>query len=167
MGEFFGVNSDVILLINLALVFLLFVIIIVLWAKLAGMKKNYKRILNGSSSMNVEELLINIQEKLNHQEKQTTGITSKIESIRETIKKMKSKVGIHRYNAFGDSGSDLSFSVAVLDDYEDGILLTGIHSREQTYMYAKPIQNGQSAYSLSPEEKEAINRTSKQQQPIG
>jgi hypothetical protein len=78
------------------------------------------------------------------------------------LKKMKSKVGIHRYNAFSDTGSDLSFSVAILDEYQDGVLLTGIHNREQTYIYAKPIQRGQSQYTLSPEEKEAIIQTSKQ-----
>jgi hypothetical protein len=162
MGDLIGANTDIILLINFAFVFVLFIMSIILWAKLSAMRKNYKRLLNGSNPMNVEDLLMHIQQKQTLQAEQTKELTGKVGTITEAIKKMKTRVGIHRYNAFGDSGSDLSFSIALLDDYQDGILLTGIHSREQTYMYAKPIQNGQSAYTLSPEEKEAINQTVKQ-----
>ena len=70
---------------------------------------------------------------------------------------LKGRVGVHRFNAFSDSGSDLSFSVAFINEAEDGVVLTGIHGREQTFLYAKPIDKGQSAYMLSPEEKTAIN----------
>lgn len=162
MEELFGVNAVIIELINLTCMFVLFIMSIILWVKLSSMRKNYKRLLNGSSPINVEELLLNIQQKQNIQIEQASGLTAEVETLSETIKRMKSKVGIHRYNAFGDSGSNLSFSVAILDEYQDGILLTGIHSREQTYMYAKPIQKGQSSYTLSPEEKEAIIQTVKQ-----
>jgi hypothetical protein len=156
------VSLEFVVLGILALVCILFVISIILWVKLSKMRKNYKRLLNGSNPVNVEELLINIQQKQTNQIEQTAALTSNVEAFKEGLKKMKSKVGIHRYNAFSDTGSDLSFSVAILDDYQDGVLLTGIHNREQTYIYAKPIQRGQSAYTLSPEEKEAISQTSKQ-----
>jgi hypothetical protein len=162
MEQLIGVPADIILLIILTLVLVLFIMSIVLWVKLSKMRKNYTSLLNGSNPMNVEELLMNIQEKQQHQMEQTRNLTGKVETVREVIKKMKSKVGIHRYNAFADQGSDLSFSVAILDEYQDGVLLTGIHSREQTYMYAKPIQKGESSYTLSPEEKDAINQTLKQ-----
>jgi uncharacterized membrane protein len=162
MGEIFGVDGGILILAILALVVILLILIIIVWSKLSSLRKRYDRMLNGSSSTNVEELLIEMQNKLSGHKAQSHEHASRIEEIRETLKKMKSKVGIHRYNAFGDSGSDLSFSVAILDEYKDGILLTGIHSREQTYIYAKPIENGQSKYTLSPEEKETIIQTSKQ-----
>jgi hypothetical protein len=158
----FGVSLELVLLIILAFVVILFVMSFILWVKLSAMRKNYKRLLNGTNPLNVEELLMNIQQKQTDQIEQTAALTTKVEAFKETIKKMKSKVGIHRYNAFSDTGSDLSFSVAILDEFQDGILLTGIHNREQTYIYAKPIENGQSQYTLSPEEKEAINQTMKQ-----
>jgi hypothetical protein len=163
MGNFYGIDSGILILINLVIFVILMILLIVVWAKLSSLRKKYDRMINGSSSMNVEELIIDLQDKLNGQKALSHEHGSKIEALRETIKKMKSKVGIHRYNAFGDSGSDLSFSVAILDQYQDGILMTGIHSREQTYIYAKPIENGQSKYTLSSEEKEAIILTSKQQ----
>jgi hypothetical protein len=160
--EPFGVSLELLMLIILALIIILFVMSIILWVKLSTMRKNYKRLLNGTNPVNVEELLIQIQQKQTHQIEQTAALTTKVDVFKEAIKKMKSKVGIHRYNAFSDTGSDLSFSVAILDEFQDGILLTGIHNREQTYIYAKPVQNGQSQYSLSPEEIEAINQTLKQ-----
>ncbi|MNC83530.1 hypothetical protein D3C75_1375330 [compost metagenome] len=46
--------------------------------------------------------------------------------------------------------------MAILNDYRDGVVLTGIHSREQTFMYAKPLTKGESTYALSPEEKKVI-----------
>jgi hypothetical protein len=75
---------------------------------------------------------------------------------------MKSKVAISRYNAFDKQGSDLSFTVALMDEEANGVLLTGIHSREQTYVYAKPVEGGKSTYNLSPEEKDTLNRTLQQ-----
>jgi hypothetical protein len=163
MGELFGSNGEIFIVVNMALFVIVLILLIFIWMKLVSLRKKYNRMLNGSSSTNVESLLIDLQDKLNGHKAQSHEHGAKIEALRETIKRMKSKVGIHRYNAFGDSGSDLSFSVAILDQYQDGILLTGIHSREQTYIYAKPIENGQSKYTLSPEEKEAISLTSKQQ----
>ncbi|WP_442604560.1 DUF4446 family protein [Paenibacillus sp. KN14-4R] len=138
-------------------------LVIILWAKMSGMRKKYTALLNGTSDVNVEELLIGIQQQLNVQLDQGSHLQNEVTQIQQAMKLMKSKVNIHRYSAFGDIGSsDLSFSIAILDDMANGVVLTGIHSREQTYIYAKPIQKGVSTYTLSPEEKEAINRTMQQ-----
>ena len=67
------------------------------------------------------------------------------------------KIGIVRYSAFKDIGSDLSFTLALLDEKNDGVILNGIYSRELSNIYAKPIQNGTSTYTLSEEEKQAID----------
>ena len=47
----------------------------------------------------------------------------------------------------------MSFSLAILSEQEEGIVLTGLHNRESSYVYAKPLKDGQSKYPLSPEEK--------------
>ena len=66
------------------------------------------------------------------------------------------KVGVVRYNAFKDTGSDLSFAVALLDDNNDGVILNGIYSREMSNIYAKQVTKGQTTSKLSEEEKEAL-----------
>ncbi|UUZ82545.1 DUF4446 family protein [Paenibacillus sp. P26] len=140
----------------IALIFL--ILVITLWVKLNKLRKNYVRMMNGSSEQNVEGLLIELQERLNVQAQKEKEAEQQIVEIRKQMRSMKSNIGIHRYNAFAERGSDLSFSVAILDEEQNGVVLTGIHNREETYVYAKPVEQGNSKYTLSPEEKEAIIR---------
>jgi hypothetical protein len=65
-------------------------------------------------------------------------------------------VALVRYDAFGDMGGRMSFSVAVLDDAGDGLVLTAIHGRGESRTYAKSVAAGASEHALSPEEGQAI-----------
>ena len=65
-------------------------------------------------------------------------------------------VAVVRYDAFGDMGGMLSFSVALLDDAGDGLVLTSINARSETRTYVKQVRTGTSEQTLSPEEREAI-----------
>ncbi len=71
------------------------------------------------------------------------------------------KVGIVRFNPFREIGGDQSFSIALLDGKDSGIVLTSLYSREGSRVYAKPVQEGVSKYQLSEEEKEAIEKAIK------
>lgn len=66
------------------------------------------------------------------------------------------KVGLVRYNAFKDVGSDLSFAIALLDGNDNGVVLNGIYGSEYSNIYAKPIKNKKSSYQLSYEEEYAL-----------
>ena len=66
------------------------------------------------------------------------------------------KVGLVRYNAFKDVGSDLSFAIALLDGNNNGVVFNGIYGSEYSNIYAKPIKNKESNYQLSQEEEYAI-----------
>lgn len=66
------------------------------------------------------------------------------------------KISMVRFNPFGDVGGDQSFSLAMLDGHDSGLILTSIHGRGGTRVYAKPIDLGKSKYSLSAEEKKAL-----------
>ncbi len=66
------------------------------------------------------------------------------------------RVALVRYDAFDDVGGRLSFSCALLDERGSGIVLTSINGRQDTRVYAKPVQTGTSTYNLSLEEEEAI-----------
>lgn len=66
------------------------------------------------------------------------------------------KVGMVRYNAFKDVGSDLSFAIALLDGNDNGVVFNGIYGSEYSNIYAKPIKNKESSYQLSQEEEYAI-----------
>lgn len=65
-------------------------------------------------------------------------------------------VGVVRFNPFEDTGSDQSFAIALLDDRRDGIVLSSLHGRGQTRVFAKPVEGGESKHQLSDEEAQAI-----------
>lgn len=68
------------------------------------------------------------------------------------------RVALLRYDAFEDVGGRLSFSCALLDERGNGIVFTSINGRQDTRVYAKPVQEGASVYNLSLEEEEAIQQ---------
>lgn len=117
--------------------------------------KFMKKIGNGK---NIEEDLENYMYRVERVEKQNAEIISYCKNLDDEVAKCIQKVGMVRYSAFKDTGSDLSFAVAMLDENNDGVVFNGIYSREMSNIYAKPVKNGVSEYTLSEEEKEAIRR---------
>jgi hypothetical protein len=71
------------------------------------------------------------------------------------------KISIVRFNPFGDTGGDQSFSLAVLDAHDSGYVLTSIHGRQGTRVYAKPVDFAKSKYTLSAEEQQSLNQAIK------
>jgi hypothetical protein len=72
------------------------------------------------------------------------------------------KVGLVRYNPFADTGGNQSFALALLDGKNSGFVITSLHSRESTRVFAKPVVQGkESEYEFSKEEKEAIAEAQK------
>ncbi|MBP7118505.1 DUF4446 family protein [Candidatus Woesebacteria bacterium] len=74
------------------------------------------------------------------------------------------RMGFVRFNPFAETGGDQSFSVSLLDAKGTGIVFTGLHTREKTRVYAKPIVNGVSKSTLSKEEQKAIEIAMKKSQ---
>lgn len=81
--------------------------------------------------------------------------------LREMIGGCLSKVHTVRYDAFDDMGGHLSFSIALLDEHGDGMVVTAINGRTDTRIYAKPVQAGKSRHNLSEEEDLAIRNALK------
>lgn len=67
-----------------------------------------------------------------------------------------SKVGLVKYDAFNEMGGKLSFSLALLNESNDGFVMNAVHSREGCYTYMKEIVGGNSIIVLSEEEQEAL-----------
>ncbi|MBW4061384.1 DUF4446 family protein [Candidatus Saccharibacteria bacterium] len=76
------------------------------------------------------------------------------------------KISLVRFNPFGDTGGDQSFSLAVLDAHDSGYVLTSIHGREGTRVYVKPVDLGKSKYTLSVEEQQALTQAAKRVPPV-
>ncbi|WP_219834671.1 DUF4446 family protein [Paenibacillus sp. R14(2021)] len=125
--------------------------------KLKKLRKSYSQFMDGTGVEDLEHVIIHLKQRLHEQEGGHVSLKQTVQSLGETVRRKKGNVGIHRYNAFEERGNDLSFSIAVISDEKDGMVLSGIHGRDQTFIYAKPLKEGQSKYTLTPEEIEAIN----------
>ena len=78
--------------------------------------------------------------------------------ISALLAKAITRVGVVRFRAFEDMGSDLSYAVALLDSENNGVVLSSIFGREDSRSYVKPIEAGKSTYTLTDEEDEAIRQ---------
>ena len=145
-------KTDEAILAMAVITILLVIGFIVMIARLTSINKKYKNFLNKlGNGKNIEEDLENYMYRVERVEKQNTEITTYIKNLDEDLTKCIQKVGIVRYNAFKDTGSDLSFALALLDENNDGVVLNGIYSREMSNIYAKPVVNGKSSYTVSEE----------------
>lgn len=149
-------NFLVLITIVVSLLIIGFIIMIV---KLFSINKKYKTFLNKlGNGENIEEDLENYMYRVERVERQNTELKGIIDAIDANMMNCIQKIGIVRYNAFKDTGSDLSFALALLDENNNGVVLNGIYSREMSNIYAKPVEKGNSKYTISEEEKEAIQK---------
>jgi len=103
---------------------------------------------------NLKEVLAQFKDLENNFEK----LSEELESLKKESKFSVQKIGIVRFNPFSEVGGDQSFSIALLDGNDNGIVITSLYSREGNRVYGKPIKAGLSEYSLSEEEKQAIEK---------
>lgn len=138
---------------------LLLVLVIGLWVQLRKLRRSLANMTAGASGASLEQVLTDIQANLGRLKNGVDRHGERLDEVEKRLAAMKGHVAIHRYNAFGGNGggSDLSFSLAIVDEARNGAVLTAIHGREETFVYGKPVTGGESAYKLTPEEREALD----------
>ena len=155
--ETLGINNIIYILGGIIIVLLL--AFLILLGKVIALNKRYKKFMvKLGDGKDLQEDLENYMYRVERVEKQNADILNQINGLDKDLEGCIQKVGILRYSAFQDTGSDLSFTLALLDEHNDGVVFNGIYSREMSNIYAKPVENGKSKYTLSEEEQEAIKR---------
>ncbi len=151
-------TSDLYTYILSAIIFVIFILYIINCIKLYRMRKDYKTFLNRlGNGTNVEDMLKQYMDKVEEVNCKNQELMVYCNKLDKDMVSCIQKVGIVRYSAFKDMGSDLSFALALLDEENSGVVLNGIYSREMSNIYAKPVTKGTSTYSISEEEKQAID----------
>ena len=155
--EFLRTDNFLVILSIISILLLIGFIVMIL--RLNKINKRYKQFLDKlGNGQNIEEDLENYMYRVERVEKQNAEISNYVKNLDQDLTKCIQKVGIVRYNAFKDTGSDLSFTLALLDEKNNGVVLNGIYSREMSNIYAKPVENGKSTYTISEEEGLAIKK---------
>jgi hypothetical protein len=104
------------------------------------------------------ENLKDVVRELSSLKKQCSDLSEELELIKKENKLFIKKVGMVRFNPFSNAGGDQSFSIALLDSSNNGVVITSLYAHDGNRVYGKPIENSISKYSLSEEEKQAIKR---------
>ncbi len=106
----------------------------------------------------VPENLNGVFNYLGRLESNLKTLSKELENLKKENLFSLKKIGILRYNPFSDIGGNQSFSIALLDGNDNGLVITSLYSREGNRVYGKPIKKGNSEHTLSNEEKEVIER---------
>lgn len=139
------------------------VIALAVWVALlqrseATLRRRLRRVLPEGESGGIDEIL-------DRQLKRIDGLSERVEALNKLHHELEDlsqrtlqKVAVIRYNPFSDTGGDQSFAIALLDSLGNGVVLSSLHSRTDTRVFAKPVQSGRSRYQLSDEEQEAVKK---------
>ena len=148
-------TNDNIIIYSILIVF--FFILLYLLVQVSRTKKRLDSFFK-KGDKDLGEVLASQIKKLEDQGKNIEKIYGEIEKLNKISATCFQKIGVIRFNPFQEVGGDQSFSVALLDAQNNGFVITGLYTREGNRIFAKPIENGQSKYLLSGEEKEAIKK---------
>lgn len=117
-----------------------------------------KKFFKGKKAKDLEGVLVSLSDELKKLDVSREEIEKYLETVEKRLKKSVQNINTVRFNPFGDAGSNQSFSVAFLNERGDGVVISSLYSREKVNIYAKPIKNYQSEYTLSNEEKQVIKK---------
>ena len=154
-------NQETVLILTGVILLVFFMWNIYLSYNLSKIKRRTRSFFASSEAKDLEGIIYK-------QIKKTNEIDCAIKKIVEDNKKIKGnlsecvqKVGVVRFNPFGDVGGNQSFVIALLDNSLNGVIIQGLYSRDGVRVYSKEIKKGKSEYALGKEEEEAIKIANK------
>ena len=125
--------------------------------KLSYMKKRYRKMMAGVDGANIERMLMGHIDEVKKVVEKSEQLDMENKRIDALLQTAVTRVGVVRFRAFEDMGSDLSYAVALLDSHNNGVVLSSIFGREDSRSYVKPITNGSSSYTMTQEEEQALH----------
>ena len=153
-------NQEQILLIAVLVMAILTVALlsttIILLVKVGSLTKKYNAFMKGSDGHTLESTLLTRFKEIDILKEESKYTSEKLNIACETLITAYQKIGIVKYDAFKEMGGKLSFSLCLLDDENNGFILTSMHTREGCYTYVKEIIKGESFVVLAAEERRAL-----------
>jgi hypothetical protein len=135
----------------------LFAVIALIW--LALTERRISRLLGGSNKKSIEDTMLRVHEDFSDFKSFRTELETYLETVEGRLKASVQSVGSVRFNPFkgtGDGGNQ-SFSTAFVNEHGDGVVLSGLYSRDRISVFSKALVNFSSEYELTEEEQDAIS----------
>ncbi|HZK24504.1 MAG TPA: DUF4446 family protein [Oscillospiraceae bacterium] len=137
---------------------LLLVFCSMLAVRLKRLTQRYQEFMSGTDSVSLEGMLVNLHADLRSVAAEIKENRQQMSLLQHNFVSTVRGIGVVRFNAFQNTGGDLSFAVALLNGKQDGVIFSSIYGREESRFYAKPVTAAQSTYKLSAEEQEAVRQ---------
>ncbi len=149
-------NTDAWLGVCLALHLLWVLVLALLLARTRTLSKRLQRLTAGATGVSLERVLMDHLARVEEVDTRQRQIDQRVSALEARIPLCVQHVGLVRYDAFEDVGGQQSFSLAMLDAQQNGMILTSVYSRSDVRVYAKAIRRGQPSHPLSEEELQAM-----------
>lgn len=136
---------------------LLLLLVLYLLSAVSSLKSRYNTMMVGEASgTSIEKMLLDHIAETRQVAEENAKLREENARIDVLLKTALTRVGVVRFSAFQDMGSDLSYAVAMLDAKNNGVVFSSIFAREDSRTYVKPIEGGQSKYTMTKEEEQAV-----------
>lgn len=156
-------NQTTLLLVCLIGTICISIITSIITASIVSRKKTYKGIIkilkNSNKIKSYKEVVGIISGVIENNSNEHTKINNYLEEIKINKRNNISKISSLKYDSTPDSGGKMSFSLAMLNENNSGIVLTNIYMREGSFLYLREITEGKCDIELSDEEKKVVNKT--------
>lgn len=156
LNRLFLDNLAIVLLVLAVAVLLLVAAVIVLGLRLRASARQYRELIRDTSGGSLQDVLDAHVERVMNVASGVDELSRLYRTLEDRSQAALQHVGMVRFNPFEDTGSDQSFAIALLDDRRDGVVISSLHGRNATRVFAKPVEGGKSRHSLSDEETQAI-----------
>ena len=114
-------------------------------------------ITQGSDERSLEAILEAHLVRVHQLAREVGDVDARTTVLERDLRRAFSRVGLVRYNPFEDTGGNQSFALALLDEHGDGFVVSSLHTRNLTRVYAKGVKAGKSDAAVSAEELEALS----------
>lgn len=149
------------------IVFILAVLLIVTMVKINNLNKKYMVFMKGADGKDLESSIFSRFKDIDKMKADIEYMSGKLNIACETLLTSYQKMSIIKYDAFKEMGGKLSFSLAMLDDKNNGYILTSVHTRDGCYTYVKEIIKGESFVVLADEERKALEEAKNKRNYMG
>lgn len=144
--------------VELLILFVLFVWLSAVSFFLLKLISIYKIVFQGTKKQSIVDILQHMNKNMELSKKEMKEIVTRVDVLETQGKSHLQKVGLMRFNPFNNTGGDQSFILALVDDKQTGVIISGLYSRSGTRWYAKKVLQGKGIdVELSEEEKKALH----------
>lgn len=152
-----NIDPAYLFIIMLALIIILFILVIIQMVKIGKLTKTYQKFMLGKDAGSLEDEITDLFGNINFLKETADSNRKEIRNIYKKMRFTYQKLGIVKYDAFKQMGGMLSFSLALLNEDDDGFIINSVHSSDGCYSYTKEINGGKCKLPLGEEEQQALD----------